>query len=95
MKDIRKLKKVEELVQRFSDLCRHYAPKQNIPNLFEIKYEEDIEKGKRKSVVCTNLEKVSAKCGIAWWVGKNAGKNTTHTKMAYGWVSMFHIFISD
>ena len=29
-RDSRKLKKVQELVQRFQDQCRHYVPKQKI-----------------------------------------------------------------
>ena len=28
--DCRKLKKLEELVQHFSEQCRHYVPEQNI-----------------------------------------------------------------
>ena len=32
--DSRKLKKVEKLVQYFSDQCRHYVPKQNITHKY-------------------------------------------------------------
>ena len=58
--DSRKLKKVEELVQHFSEQCRHYVPKENITFKHwwkcDINYEEDREKRKRKAVVCTNLK---------------------------------------
>ena len=66
--DSRKLKKVEELVQHFRDQCRNYVPKQNITCKHwwkcEINYKEDREKGKRKTVVRTNLKQVSRKSGV-------------------------------
>ena len=83
MKDSRKLKNVEEIVQHFNDLCGDYVPKRNIPNFFEINYKGDREKGKRKTVVFTNLRKTSTKCGVVLCVGKNAGKNTIYIKKTY------------
>ena len=64
----RKLKKVEELVQYFSEQCRHYVPKQNITYKHwwkcEINCKEDGEKGKRKTEVFTNLKQMSSKCSV-------------------------------
>ena len=66
--DSRKLKKVEELVQHFSEQCRHYVPKQNITYKHwwkcEINCKEDREKGKRKTEVFTNLKQMSSKCSV-------------------------------
>ena len=33
---------------------------------FEANYEEDREKGREKTVVCTNLKQTSTKCGAAF-----------------------------
>ena len=52
--DSRKLNKVHKLVQRFSEQCKHYVPKQNI-TLRSINYEAKKRKGKKKTVVCIQI----------------------------------------
>ena len=53
--------------------------------MLEKNYKEDREKGRKKTVVCTNLKKkTSTKCGVIWCVEKTAGKNTTCTKRTNG-----------
>ena len=59
--DSRELKEVEELVQHFGEQCRHYyVPKQYTTYMhwwkFDIYYEEDRGKGRRKTLVCSNLK---------------------------------------
>ena len=52
--DSRKLNKVHKLVQRFSEQCKHYVPKQNI-TLRSINYEAKKRKGKKKTVLCIQI----------------------------------------
>ena len=60
--DSRKLKKMEKLVQYFSERRRDYVRQQNTTYKhwwkFEINYEEDREKASRKMVFCTNLKRL-------------------------------------
>ena len=68
--DRRKLKKVEELVQHFSEECRHYLGfRTNICTDEKMKYEEDRKKGRRETVAYANIKQASAKfvavlCGV-------------------------------
>ena len=71
--DIRKLKKVQELVQHFCQQCRHCIPKQNITYksieeslgsiYWPINYDDEAKKrkGRRKTVICTHLKQTSTK----------------------------------
>ena len=62
----RKLKKVQELVQHFREQYRYNVSKQNITykHWWEFEKKWRIKKGKRKTVVYTNLKKTSAKYGL-------------------------------
>ena len=68
--DRRKLKKVEELVQHFSEECRHHLGfRTNIRTDEKMKYEEDRKKGRRETVVYANIKQASAEfvavlCGV-------------------------------
>ena len=107
--DSRKLKKVEELVQHFSDQCRHYVPKQNIAYKHwwkcEIDYEEVRKKEKLKTVVCTNLKQLSIKfgvalCGVRAMLGKIPSyiqKRHIYMYIIHIWMSLHvsHIFLND
>ena len=76
-RDSRKLKKVQELVQHFCEQFRHYVTKENITYRstdeslrsinWPINYDDEWrrEKGRRKTIVCTNLKQTSTKCGAA------------------------------
>ena len=78
----RKLKKVEELVQHFSEECRHYIGfRTNIRTDEKMKYEEDRKKERRETVAYTNIKQASAKfVAVLCGVQVNAGKNTIYTK---------------
>ena len=59
--DSRKLKKGNELVQHLTEQCRHYyVPKQYATYKhwwkFDMYYEEDRGKGRRKTLVCSSLK---------------------------------------
>ena len=77
--DSRKFKKLEESVQHFSEQCRHYVQKQNITYKHWWKFEINYEEDRENG-----RRKTEA----------NAGNNIIYTKNTYGWVCMFHIFLS-